>query len=253
MIHKVLYSTIIILLAGSLSAQTTLDTALNFSVKDTQGNIIELFEVLDEDKIAVIDFYTTDCAYCGLYAPDFQEAYEAFGCNTSNVYFFTIDQGHNNEEVEAFEAEHGLEMAGASGLEGNGNSVFDLYGIQSTPTMIVIKPDRELANQHIWPPEADSLISEIEEAGGTLMPCNTSADLVTKQLFEVFPNPAAENISLKGVPAQAKIIIHNYQGQKVMEAPNQKNISVKHLPFGTYFVSYRWKGTTSKGAPLIIK
>ncbi len=253
MMRKVLYSTILIFLAGSLSAQTTLDTALNFSVKDTEGNIIELFEILDEDKIAVIDFYQTSCSYCGLYAPDFQEAYEAFGCNTGNVHFFSIDQHHTNEEVEAFKAEYGLEMAGASGLEGNGNSVFDLYGIQSTPTMIVIKPDREIANQHIWPPEADSLIAETEDAGGIQMPCNTSANQITESHFEVYPNPAGENISLKGIPEQAKVIIHNYQGQKVIETRNKKNISVKHLPFGTYFVSYRWKGTTSKGAPLIIQ
>ncbi|MDZ7775871.1 MAG: redoxin domain-containing protein [Bacteroidales bacterium] len=119
-----------------------------------QGNIIELFDILDENKIAVIDFYQTDCSYCGLYAPDFQEAYEAFGCNAGNVYFFSIDQGHTNEEVIAFKNEYGLEMAGASGLEGNGNAVFDLYNILSTPTMIVIKPDREISSQHIWPPRA---------------------------------------------------------------------------------------------------
>ncbi len=253
MIKKVLYTTILIFLAGSLSAQTTLDTAVNFSVKDTDGNIIELFEILDEDKIAVIDFYQTSCSYCGLYAPDFQEAYEAFGCNTSNVHFFSIDQGHTNEEVEAFKAEHGLEMAGASGLEGNGNPVFDLYGILSTPTMIVIKPDREIANQHIWPPEADSLIAETEEAGGIQMPCNTSVNDFTEQTFEIYPNPATETLSLKGIPEQAEVFIHNYQGQKVLETQRQKNISVKHLPFGTYFVSYRWKGTISKSAPLIIK
>ena len=52
-----------ILLAGFLVAgiaQTTLDTALNFSVKDTYGNTINLFDVLDEQKIVVIDFFSTE-------------------------------------------------------------------------------------------------------------------------------------------------------------------------------------------------
>jgi hypothetical protein len=46
-----------ILLSGA--AQTTLDTALNFSVKDTEGNTLELFEILQEGKIVVIDFFST--------------------------------------------------------------------------------------------------------------------------------------------------------------------------------------------------
>lgn len=40
-------------------AQTTLDTAVNFSVKDTYGNTLDLFEILDDGKIVVIDFFST--------------------------------------------------------------------------------------------------------------------------------------------------------------------------------------------------
>ena len=39
--------------------QTLLDTAVNFTVKDTYGNTIELFEILNEGKIVVIDFFST--------------------------------------------------------------------------------------------------------------------------------------------------------------------------------------------------
>ena len=41
-------------------AQTTLDTALNFSVKDTYGITFNLFDVLDEQMIVVIDFFSTE-------------------------------------------------------------------------------------------------------------------------------------------------------------------------------------------------
>ncbi len=40
-------------------AQTTLDTAVNFSVKDVVGNTIKLFDILDEGKIVMIDFFST--------------------------------------------------------------------------------------------------------------------------------------------------------------------------------------------------
>lgn len=43
----------------SVFSQTTLDTALNFTVKDVSGVNWELFEILDEGKIVVIDFFST--------------------------------------------------------------------------------------------------------------------------------------------------------------------------------------------------
>jgi hypothetical protein len=56
--RKTLLAVIIWMFAFTLSAQTLLDTALNFSVKDTYGNTIELFEILDEGKMVVIDFFS---------------------------------------------------------------------------------------------------------------------------------------------------------------------------------------------------
>ena len=43
----------------SVNAQTLLDTALNFTVKDTYGNTLVLYDILDEGKIVVIDFFST--------------------------------------------------------------------------------------------------------------------------------------------------------------------------------------------------
>ena len=44
---------------ASVSAQTTLDTAVNFTAKDVYGNTIELFDILDEGQMVVIDFFST--------------------------------------------------------------------------------------------------------------------------------------------------------------------------------------------------
>jgi len=43
----------------TVSAQTLLDTALNFVVKDTYGYNHELYDILNEGKIVVIDFFST--------------------------------------------------------------------------------------------------------------------------------------------------------------------------------------------------
>jgi len=56
---KILLISIMFIAVLTMSAQTTLDTAVNFTVKDTYGNNHELFDILDEGKIVVIDFFST--------------------------------------------------------------------------------------------------------------------------------------------------------------------------------------------------
>jgi len=56
---KILLALVMLVFVFALSAQTLLDTALNFTVKDTYGNTIELFDILDEGKMVVIDFFST--------------------------------------------------------------------------------------------------------------------------------------------------------------------------------------------------
>lgn len=46
-------------LSFGVTGQTLLDTAVYFSVKDTEGNTLDLFDILAEDKIVVIDFFST--------------------------------------------------------------------------------------------------------------------------------------------------------------------------------------------------
>lgn len=244
---------LIVVLSAVAYSQTTLDTALNFSVKDVHGETIELFDILDQDKIAVIDFYRTDCSYCNIYAPSFQEAFEAFGCNTSNVYFYTIDQGHYNAEVLAFMNEHSLGMRGASGLEGNGNEAFELYGVLSTPTMVVIKPNRVIHSQHIWPPETDSIIQQVESAGGIQAACATSIERPGNNTLTLYPNPAQHYFSVQGLPSGATIEVFDYTGRKVLVSNQSENISVTGLKRGIYFVTFHQGNRKTFTARLIVK
>jgi len=59
MMKKILLISLLFIASLSMNAQTTLDTAVNFIVKDTYGNNIELFDILNQGKIVVIDFFST--------------------------------------------------------------------------------------------------------------------------------------------------------------------------------------------------
>ena len=56
---KLLFAILSSFIVLSVNAQTLLDTAINFTVKDTYGNNLDLYEILDEGKIVVIDFFST--------------------------------------------------------------------------------------------------------------------------------------------------------------------------------------------------
>jgi hypothetical protein len=56
---KILLLSVLFIAALAMKSQTTLDTAVNFTVKDTYGNNHELFDILGEGKIVVIDFFST--------------------------------------------------------------------------------------------------------------------------------------------------------------------------------------------------
>jgi len=56
---KLLFVTVGLLITFTINAQTLLDTAVNFTVKDTYGNTLKLYDILDEGKIVVIDFFST--------------------------------------------------------------------------------------------------------------------------------------------------------------------------------------------------
>jgi hypothetical protein len=54
---KTVLSIVTFLMVVLLNGQTLLDTAINFSVKDVYGNTLKLFDILNENKIVVIDFF----------------------------------------------------------------------------------------------------------------------------------------------------------------------------------------------------
>jgi len=56
---KILLSILLFTVVMIGTSQTTLDTAVNFTVKDTYGNNHELFDILDAGMIVVIDFFST--------------------------------------------------------------------------------------------------------------------------------------------------------------------------------------------------
>lgn len=92
------------LLSFSVSkAQTTLTTAVDFTVTDLNGNSHNLFSILAAGKYVCLDFFFTTCGPCQATCPYFKETFTNYGCNTQDVYFMSVDQGNTNAECAAYE------------------------------------------------------------------------------------------------------------------------------------------------------
>jgi thiol-disulfide isomerase/thioredoxin len=182
------------LFGQSLKSQVQLEEAFDFTVKTLDSEIIELFPILDEGKIVVINFFSTSCGPCQTYAHDFQEAYENFGENQGNVYFHGINYNGNNYQVAQFADIYQLFLPLTSGLEGGGNAAFELYETVSYPTVFIITPDRQIVNNYVWEPSVENITDAVVAAGGILVGSPELASMNTS--MDVYPNPATDYINI---------------------------------------------------------
>ncbi len=243
----------------STFAQTTLTEAVSFHVKTIYGEPIWLFPLLDdENKIVVIDFFSTTCGPCQDYADDFQAAYENFGSNEGNVYFVGINWGNDNQGVAEFDSIYGLTFPTASGSQGGGNIVYSDYDIQSYPTVIVITPDHNIVEQYIWYPTEENITNAVIAAGGIYVSTNDIVD--EKSLIYSYPNPITNtgNITFNiNSPSKVTLSIYNLMGKKVTTSSSvfasSGNVSIgfsaDNLKNGYYFA----KVDTDKGNIGIVK
>lgn len=178
-ISKIVLSAFLLSSGVSLKAQVAIDTAIDFSLKDINSVNHHLFDYLDNNKLVVIDFFTTTCGPCQTYASQISQAYEYFGCNEGNVVFLGINWGSNNIEVAEFDSLWGAHYPSISGIQGGGNSVVENYQTLSYPTVIVITPDHLIVNKHIWPPAYDSIVQEVILHGGLAANCTVKVADIT--------------------------------------------------------------------------
>jgi thiol-disulfide isomerase/thioredoxin len=244
---KILYSFLITsLFFLSVKAQTPLTTAVDFDIKILDGTVIELFPLLDQNKIVVLDFFSTSCGPCQTFAYDFQLAYEAFGSNDGNVVFLGINFNGTNEDVRFFDSLFNITVPTASGLDGGGNKVFNAYQVAAYPTVVVIKPDHTISSQYVWEPSFANIRDAVISAGGLFVGQNENG--IGETAFSLFPNPSSFESVLEfelESPSLVSINIRDLSGRLIsvqlsdtflQRGFHQKKINSESLISGMYLV-----------------
>ncbi len=236
----------ILLSIATIQAQRN---APDFTVTDIDGNTHNLYQILDEDKLVIVDWSATWCSFCWgfhqqKFLQDINEIYGPAGTDQVVVIFYEADANTDLNALKGVSGNTRGDWVTGTDFPIINESPLSLksqdYGYSSFPTVSLIRSDRmivsdlyELRNQGL-----DAMIAEIEEALKFVAIPNVETFDV-----EVFPNPAKDVLyiaGLKGEVAQMQFI--NMKGQ-ALPARHIQNLSqqdievpIAHLDSGTYML-----------------
>jgi len=229
---------IFIIAFGYGHSQALIDTARDFSYYSTHGELLELYPQLAQGKVVVLEFFTTSCGPCAVYAPDVQQIYEAYGENQQDVLVWGLDWGNDNTGVMYFDSVNGLTFPSVSGMEGGANQTSLDYEIQSRPTVLIILPNGLIHSQfHVWgiPPSfhnIDSVLTKVLQLITTVR----NPQLLSEINF--YPNPANDFLFMDAIPADKSIQISLFSlnGTKVADyrSPFKGALDISSIPSGLY-------------------
>lgn len=194
-----------------------------------------------------------------------QATYENFGCNESNVFFMAVDHWHNDGGLVDFDETYGVTFPSASGNQGGGNEVFDLYGIVGTPTTVIIAPDKEILIKQLYPPSTQNVTDSLLSFGGVLMECsNGIGESAIFDKFDIYPNPARSNLNIEfNISNQENLIfeILDLLGQQVYLSSKETyqfgtaslNIDVSKFHNGLYILNVYADGKYISSEKIIVE
>ena len=163
------------LLSINVFAQCPLSTAVDFTATDCHGTQVHLFDILDGGQYVLIDFFYTTCGPCNSACPKVVEAYQILGCNMHDVFFMEISPSDNDTQCQNWCQQYGVEYP-TIGTSSGGGSICNTYGISAYPTVILIKPDRSIVINDLWPiSNAQSITSALAPYGIEEHDCSSPA------------------------------------------------------------------------------
>lgn len=110
------------------------NAAPNFSIRDTSGNLVELYKIKAKAKMLI--FYSSDCPHCEEALPNLINLYSEYKDLGVEFIGIAID-----DDVDLWKKElkkYNIQWISLSDLKGMASPIIDSYNIWMTPTMFIL-------------------------------------------------------------------------------------------------------------------
>ena len=212
------------------------DIMPDFTGTDIDGNEIHLYDILDGGQTVLINLFLRD-AGSGQIMPYITESYHLFGCNQNDVFYIEICPQDEDEECRAWATMYGVTYPTIS-RTGGGNDIAQSIPVVYYPTVIIINPDHTIANRDLYPiVNTQTIVDALEDLACEQHECTEGIE-ETNHVLTLYPNPANDFITIKGVKLDT-VSIFNALGQKVDEFEangNELYFSTAKYSNGIYFI-----------------
>ena len=222
------------------------DIMQDFTGIDINGKEINLYSILDAGQTVLINLFLTDDASAQI-MPYVVESYRLFGCNDHDVYFMEICPQKEDEDCRNWAEFYGVTYPTIS-RTGGGNDIAQSIPVAYYPTVMIINPDHSIAYRDLYPIEdTQTIVDALEGEGCEQHECTTGIEESGNSAITLYPNPASENITLKGVNL-GSVSVYNALGQKVEDFnTNSYTLTINTAKYenGVYVVKTD-NGTTAR-------
>jgi len=229
-----------------VSAQLT--EAVDFTLADTEGETYQLYDLLDQNKVVLLDFFFIACAPCYHSLPTIKSLWETYGSGSDCFYVLGLDVRvqESSEMLSQYKSNKGISYPLFASDTNNAqpNILCQQYsGGLNVPAFVVILPDRTVEYMHVgWGEEGTGLISAIDSIMLNKACEPTTINKLDQSTEEpiIYPNPTTELITVTNLPREAtRINVYNVLGELVhsqQTASDDSLIDLSTLPSGLYII-----------------
>lgn len=218
-------------------------TAPDFTVKDIEGNEYNLYSILDEGKVVILDVSTTWCSACwqihqAKHLNRLAEKYGPTGTNQVVVLFYEADESTGEAQLNGTGPRTlGDWVTGSNYPIINENPIsidLDVWAPIGFPTINVISTEKKIVG------DLFDHQNSMEEFLAPYLKTPTSVENTQLATMRISPNPASDmvhiNFDVEG-PSISHVTITSMDGKKVLSQNvrgDKVALAIDHLSTGTY-------------------
>ncbi len=125
-----------LLFVCNIYSQHRADSAADFTIPDTQGNLYNLHEQFDNNRVIVLYFFSPLCGNCYIEAAILDSVYQHYGSGSGNVDVWGIAYPYaNDNDIDSFKNTSGVSFPCLR--TAHAEDVFLYYNVGYTPQTIV--------------------------------------------------------------------------------------------------------------------